>query len=584
MPLMINKTKITGRFLLGLIFTLVVLTLSPVRAAESPVERFRPLAGYLVQAGPQGVVIDCGGRKGTAVGDLFVGFQPGPPLVHPVTGKPMGVQERRLATLKVVRVEADYSICRPLRRYLQVPLQRGLPVRRFALMAALFIDLNGNGAELFSRVREDLPGLDWADYSLGLRYRESLRRPGGPGALGYDLYVVSQGPELAFYNGDQELVGAWKASLFTGRGAAAGRSGAPSGAAGGKYTMSTEEAGKAILTRYRNLAEVNLVVKGMDIGDLDGDGVKEIVFTDGEKIFVYQATPKGLKFRYRYLFDRWGSIVNITVGDVNGDRRDEIIVNIFKETEDGFSSFILGLEKGHYRVMASHVPFVMGLLGGHSVADRGCVFVGQGFAEEILFGGKVSLLKFSGGKVVSTGQFAVPEGFTLPGALYADVNHDGKRELCFINPRNFMEIYRGDRRLWMSDERIGGSLLDVQYEVGTEKVSYTEKRQICSPMRFIDVDGDGRRDLVACDNKSGMSTSFGDYGFLSQGYVRMVRSTGTGFVVGNVTGRIGGPIQGLLPLGNELVVAMVKRGEDMLKQSGTTFLLAFPLPEAPGNR
>ena len=84
---------------------------------------------------------------------------------------------------------------------------------------------------------------------------------------------------------------------------------------------------------------------------------------------------------------------------------------------------------------------------------------------------------------------------------------------------------------------------------------------------------------MVCDNKSGMSTSFGDYGFLSQGYVRMVRTTGTGFVVSNVTGRIGGPIQGLLPINGELVVAMVKRGEDLLKQSGTTFLLAFPLPE-----
>ncbi len=587
LQMMNRMKKIYRRIVFGLVVgVLVFLSLPQPSGAVAPAARFSPLSGYLVQAGPQGLLIDCGRRKGVEIGDLFVVLQPGgPPLVHPVTGKPMGVQERRLATLKVVRVEADYSICRPLRRYLQVPLRRGLPVRRFALMAALFIDLNGNGAALFSRVREMLSGLDWADYNLGLRYRDSLRRPGGPGALGFDLYVVNQGPELTFYNGDQELVGAWPAELFSAAGTTT-RKRPGSGSAGGKYTMSTEDASQVVLSRYRTMDKIRLVVKGVDAGDLDGDGTTEIVFTDGEKIFVYRVTPEGLKFRYRYLFDKWGSIVNISVGDIDGDRRDEIIVNIFKETEDGFSSFVLGVRNGHYQRLVEHVPFVMGLLGGRSVADRGCLFVGQGFAAETLFGGKVYLLKYAGDKVLSQEKFAVPQGFTLPGALYADVNHDGRRELCFINPNNFLEIYRGDKRLWMSDERLGGSLLDVQYEVGTAKVSYTEKRQICSPMRFLDVDGDGRRELVVCDNKSGMSTSFGDYGFLSQGYVKMVRNTGTGFMVAEVTGRIGGPIQGMLPLGSELVVAMVKRGEDLLKQSGSTFLLAFPLPagnpERPG--
>ncbi len=584
MPQIMNRTKI-DLAVFFLVLTVGLLAVPFPAGAVTPAARFSPLGGYLVQVGPRGLVIDCGRRKGVAIGDLFVVLQPGQPLVHPVTGKPMGVQERRLAVLKVIRVEADYAVCRPLRRYLQVPLRRGLPVRRFALMAALFIDLNGNGTELFSRVREMLPALDWAAYNLGLRYRDSLRRPGGPGALGFDFYVVNQGPELTFYNGDQELVGAWKAEVFAGAGGApAGRAGTSGTVPSGRYTMSTEDAGKAILTRYRTLDEIRLVVMGMDVGDLDGDGTKEVVFTDGEKIFVYRMTPKGLKFRYRYLFDKWGSIVNISVGDLDGDRRDEIIVNIFKETEDGFSSFVLGVRNGHYQRLVEHVPYVIGLLGGHSVADRGCLLVGQGFASETLFGGKVYLLKFAGGKITSQEPFAVPMGFALPGALYADVNHDGRRELCFINPRNFLEIYQGGRRLWMSDERLGGSLLNVQYEVGTEKVSYTEKRQICSPMRFLDVDGDGRRELLVCDNRSGMSTSFGDFGFLSQGYVRMVRTTGTGFMVGNVTGRIGGPIQGLLPLGNEMVVAMVKRGQDLLKQSGTTFLLAFPLPPAAAGR
>ncbi|MCD6292715.1 MAG: VCBS repeat-containing protein [Deltaproteobacteria bacterium] len=463
------------QFALCLAALISLLVSLPAEAAD-PVTRFQPLSGYLVQVGPQGVVVDCGHKKGVAVGDLFAVLQPSSPLIHPVTGQPMGVQERLVASLKVQRVEADYAICKPLKRYLRIPLVRGSLVKRFAFMAAIFIDLNGNGVELFSRVREALPQLDWADYGVGLQHRQSLRRPGGPGAMGYDLYVVNQGSNMTFYNGDQELVAAWKSVNFSRMGNVQGADGSRVSRKGGKgrYGLSTDDTDKPILTRYRQMAEVNIVVKGIDVGDLDNDGIPEMIFTDGEKIYVYQMTDRGLKYNYRYHFNKWGSIVNVLVGDIDGDQRDEILINVLKESEDGFSSFVITKKGKKYRVMADHIPFVMGFLGGKSVADKGVYFVGQGFDEEALFNNKVSRLKFSQGEVLSVGKFTVPMGFTLPGAVYDDINNDHIKELCFVNQQNFIEIYQGRKRLWVSDERLAGSLHSVQYEVGTEKVNYTE--------------------------------------------------------------------------------------------------------------
>ncbi len=576
------KFKFISRVIVLSFVMLILLAFSTPVAAANPKVRFQPLSGYLVQAGPQGIVIDCGRKKGVAVGDLFAVLQAGHPLIHPVTGKTLGVQEKFVSTLKVLRVDADYAVCRPLNRYVRVPLIRGLLVKRFTQMPAIFIDLNGNGLDLFSRVRESLPQLNWADYGVGLRHRQALQRPGGPGAMGYDLYVVNQGSELTFYNGDQELVAAWNAQQFAGKTTRSSTAGTYVNAGeAGKYGLSTTEKDQALLTRYRQLAKVTLVVKGMDTGDLENDGTPEIVFTDGEKIYVYQVTDKGLKYRYRYHFESFGTVINIQVGDITGDRKDEILVNTFKETEDGFSSFVISKIDGKYRIIADHIPFVMGLLGGHSIATKGTYFVGQGFAEEDLFNNQVAQLKFVDGKVSSSGKFSVPIGFTLPGAAYADINQDRIKELCFINKNNFLEIYQGDKRLWVSDERLAGSLQDVQYEVGTEKVSYTEKRQISSPLRVHDIDGDGIPELFLSDNESDMSTSLGDYGFLNKGQVKMLKHNGQGFTVRKVTGTIDGPLQGIQVINGELVCAMVKRGDDLLKLSGSTFLLAFPLPHKP---
>lgn len=317
----------------------------------------------------------------------------------------------------------------------------------------------------------------------------------------------------------------------------------------------------------------------MAIGDLDNDGLKEIVFSDGEKIYVYQLTDHGLKYIYRYHFDKWGSIINIQVGDITGDYRDEIIVNTFKESEDGFSSFIISKNKDNYRIVADNIPFIMDLLGGRSVANKGVYFVGQGFAEGEFYDHSVCRLKFKNGKVFSSEYFSVPTGFTLPGAVYDDINNDQIKELCFINKQNYLEIYQGDKRLWVSDERLAGSLQNVQYEVGTPRVSFTEKRQVNSPLITHKLNNNGAQEILLIDNKSDMSTSLGEYGFLSKGNIKMLRSNGDRFIIQKMTGQLSGPIQGLQIVNNELICAMVKRGDDFMKFSGHTCLLAFPLPQ-----
>ena len=82
------------QFALCLAALISLLVSLPAEAAD-PVTRFQPLSGYLVQVGPQGVVVDCGHKKGVAVGDLFAVLQPSSPLIHPVTGQPMGVQAQQ---------------------------------------------------------------------------------------------------------------------------------------------------------------------------------------------------------------------------------------------------------------------------------------------------------------------------------------------------------------------------------------------------------------------------------------------------------------------------------------------------------
>jgi len=542
------------------------------------VSRLQPLNGYIVQLNNQGVVIDCGQDKGVQSGDLFSVVIPGSPLVHPRTGKVIGRQEQKISLLKVIRVDGVYSVAVPLSRFRGVRLLRGQQVKRASGQKLMFIDVSGTNMTLYSRLKESASQVVWEEYNRGMLYRPLLNRPAELLKTGDDLYLVADRQVANLYNGDFELMSSVplaelnRHQILLPAGAAGG------GALGdGSYSLSTVDNERALIPRYRKVDTINLVVKSMDMGDLTGDHQTEVVFTDSEKIYVYTLTRKGLKFRYRYHFDKWGAIMNLQVADIDGDQRDELIVNTVKESEDGFSSFIIGHRQGKFQVVASNVPFAMGVIGGHSIA-RGGYFLGQVFTMESVFGSQVYGLSLKNGQIESGKVFAVPHGFRIPGALYDDINGDGQRELCFINEHSILEIYQGSKRLWVSEERVGGSMNNVQVEVGTPKVSYTDKKQIDVPLRAFDLDGDGKKEMLLVKNTSSMSTGLGEYGFLNKGSVMLLKQSNVGFSLRPLTGKLDGPIQSLNILGKELFIAMVKRGEDLLKTTGDSYLLSFPLP------
>ncbi len=538
-------------------------------------ERFQPLDGYVVQSSPREIIIDCGLQKGVRIGDLFTVIVSGPPLVHPTTGQIIGNRDRKVSVLKVVKVDTAYAVTFPLGRYVRVPVLRGQRVRRFTNQRLLFIDADGQGMDSYSRLKSALSQLTWEAYAVGQRYRGAINPITNLRSLGYDLYMVADSRRITIFNGDVELLGTVPTMVLRRQVADRTMGGA---VAGGAYSLSTVDREKVRMSSYRKVGTINLVVKCLDIGDVTGDRQPEAVFTNGEKIYVYTLTAKGLKYRYRYVFDKWGTIANIQLADIDGDGKKEIIVNSFKETKDGFSSFVIGYRHNKFQLLAQGVPFIMGVIGGDSVSQKGAYFLGQTFAADEIFGNQVYRLRLGNGDVISGDVFAIPRGFRLVGAVYDDVNGNGRRELCFINKQSYLEIYSGSKRLWVSEERLGGSLQNLQIEVGTTRMSTTDKIAINPPLRAIDVDGDGEKELLVVKNTSSVSTAVGEYGFLSRGSVSMVKKSGTGFSVLRLTGTVDGPIQSLNVLGKEMFVTMVKRGGDLLKTTGDGYLLAFPLP------
>lgn len=69
-----------------------------------------PLVGSIIKVQGKTVYLDIGSDQGVREGDTYVIFREGKPIIHPKTGKVLGVERETLGKIKIARVEAEMAV------------------------------------------------------------------------------------------------------------------------------------------------------------------------------------------------------------------------------------------------------------------------------------------------------------------------------------------------------------------------------------------------------------------------------------------------------------------------------------------
>lgn len=69
-----------------------------------------PLIGSIIKVQGKTVYLDIGSDQGVREGDTYVIFREGKPIIHPKTGKVLGVEKETLGKIKITRVEAEMAV------------------------------------------------------------------------------------------------------------------------------------------------------------------------------------------------------------------------------------------------------------------------------------------------------------------------------------------------------------------------------------------------------------------------------------------------------------------------------------------
>jgi len=325
--------------------------------------------------------------------------------------------------------------------------------------------------------------------------------------------------------------------------------------------ISTREGSDGSGQRPSYVQRLKLEIRGLDAGDVDGDGKTELVVIDKDTVYVYKWAKSRL-IQFKDIKGTWSpNFIYVSVADLTGNGRAEIYVSNLTATNA--STFVLEWDGSDFKETTKRESWLIRVV---DLPGRGQTLLGQKRATQGKYIGDVYILKREGDGFVAAEPFKLPRYGNVFNFVQSDLEGKGAVFTTLLDPYEHLEVFNPEgERLWKSDDYFGGSLVYMDFmDVNVNRMAQTPVRVfIPSPIFLYDVNGDGKQEIVICQNHSKVARIFGDFRWFGSGKVHFMDWDGAGLVSNWVTPKLSGTTVGykVADLDNdslpELVVASV---------------------------
>jgi TolB-like protein len=246
---------------------------------------------------------------------------------------------------------------------------------------------------------------------------------------------------------------------------------------------------------------MNLALMAFDIGDLDGDGLVEWVVLGRDKLLVYVKDRGTMVLKGRLEPSYGEKFLKVSVGD--GDENGKAEIYLVSQHGERVRTGVWEWETEKFQNLYRR--------GGHlRILNRSdnnkplLLFQDSGLRE--VFKGKISFMEYDQeGKLTRQESLEKLKGLQFYTLTVLDMDRDGQMEFIGLNKDSYLLVWDSEgNKLWYSDKALGGT----NNAIGTGYLSdeYTSPNDpeflvlFNSRMVIMDIDGDGKQELLAVKN------------------------------------------------------------------------------------
>jgi len=258
--------------------------------------------------------------------------------------------------------------------------------------------------------------------------------------------------------------------------------------------------------------------KGLDIGDVNGDGLNEVVVISPSAVHIFQRKGDALVSLERIEGKEYDDYLAVDVADINENGIPEIIVTSINWTT--LNSFVVEYRDGRFQTIASDLRWFLRV-----VRPLGRpVLIGQAKGFDDPFIHAIHEIIWQDGTYVEGKRMPIPEGLSVYGLAYDSLDGSTRLKLVMLDEYDRIRIYEptlkrfidldilggSEELLWKSDDHYGGSnnaflrityagqpMSDWAIDDNPDKVSYVKLRVLT-----YDMNKNGKNDVIIVKNLS----------------------------------------------------------------------------------
>jgi TolB-like protein len=242
-------------------------------------------------------------------------------------------------------------------------------------------------------------------------------------------------------------------------------------------------------------------IKGLDIGDVDGDGQNELVIIDRYHLYIFKYNGEKMALFRTIEAGSENNFLTLDVADINQNGIAEIVVT--SVVDDNLRSFILEYEEKEFRKVMEDANWYFRVL---DYPKEGPILMGQRMGSDGLYSGPVYKFLWKKRTFERGPKMDFPSDTKVFGITVADLRKQGNFDVVRLEDSERLSVLSSDgKSSWTSRVRYGGTnnFYDTRKKIDPSyRPAEAPPWRVYVPGRVLtkDLDEDGIKEIIVNRN------------------------------------------------------------------------------------